>query len=148
MKPSLNDWLKNGWLRPHKTSRNEIADLFAIAHRDLKASQTSGLINDWRFNIAYNAALQLATAALAAVGYQAERSNHHYRVFQSLELTIGIDSTAIRKFDIFRKKRNITDYERADTISDIEADEMHRLAEKLRREIFVWISENYPDLKP
>ena len=59
-----------------------------------------------------------------------------------------MDSAAIRMFDTFRKKRNITDYERADTISDIEADKMHALAKRLRRDIFAWIFENYPDLKP
>jgi hypothetical protein len=114
----------------------------------LRHPRPPAFVSDWRFNIAYNAALQLATAALAAVGYQAERSNHHYRVIKSLELTIGMNVVVIQKFDIFRKKRNITDYERADTISDIEADEMHRLAESLRREIFDWMSAKYPDLKP
>ena len=38
----------------------------------------------------------------------------------------------VRKLDLFRKKRNITDYERADTVSDIEAEEMRKLAEQLR----------------
>src|SRR5436190_11613296 len=111
MKPSLQDWLKNGWVKAHQTSRQEIADLFAVADRDLAACQTPGLINDWRFNIAYNAALQLASAALAASGYQAERANHHYRVLHSLEFTLGADPATIRKLDVFRKKRNITDYE-------------------------------------
>ena len=120
----------------------------AVADRDLVACKTPGLHNDWSFNIAYHAALQLATAALVASGFQAERVNHHYRVIDSLSLTLGTDAETIKRFDIFRKKRNITDYERADTISDIEADEMHRLAERLRRDIFAWISENYPDLKP
>src|SRR5580700_10333794 len=100
----------------------------AIVDRDLAASKTPGLHNDWSFNIAYNAALQLATAALAASGYQAERTNHHYRVIHSLEFTIGKDTATIRKFDVFRKKRNITDYERAGTISDVEAAEMRQLA--------------------
>src|SRR2546422_4505428 len=107
MKPSLQDWLKNGWVKAHQTSRQEIADLLAVADRDLAACQTPGLINDWRFNIAYNAALELATAALAAAGYQAERAN--YRVIQSLELTLGLDQKTVRTFDTFRKKRNITD---------------------------------------
>jgi hypothetical protein len=119
-----------------------------VADRDLQASNTPGLINDWRFNIAYNAALQLATADLAAAGYQAERSNHHYRVIQSLELTIGADVAVIRQFDILRKKRNIADYERADTISDTEANQMRRLAERLRKDVLTWISSQCPDLKP
>jgi hypothetical protein len=65
---SLQEWFKFGWLKTHKTSRQEIADLFAVADRDLKACRTPELIADWRFNIAYNAALQLACAALAAAG--------------------------------------------------------------------------------
>src|SRR5208337_3245986 len=46
-----------------------------------------------------------ATAALAASGYQAERANHHYRVIDSLSLTLGTDAETIKKFDIFRKRR-------------------------------------------
>jgi hypothetical protein len=42
---------------------------------------------DWKLNIAYNAALQAATAALAAAGYRAAREQHHYRTIQSLALT-------------------------------------------------------------
>jgi hypothetical protein len=87
MSATLPDWLKFGCLKKHKTSRQEIADLFAVADRDLAAGKTPGLHTGRRFNIAYNAALQLASAALAAAGYQAERANHHFRVIQSLALT-------------------------------------------------------------
>jgi hypothetical protein len=145
---SLQDWLKFGWLKEHKTSRQEIADLFAVADRDLKACQTPDLVPDWQFNIAYNAALQLASAALAVAGYDAERGNHHYRVIQSLELTLGVDATVIRKFDVFRKKRNITDYERADTISETEAEEMRQLAETLRISVEAWVRKNHPQFAP
>ena len=140
----MQDWLKFGWLREHRTSHQEIVDLFAVADRDLEACRTPGLVTDWQFNIAYNAALQLASAALAAAGYQAERANHHYRVIHSLALTIGTDVTTIGKFDIFRKKRNITDYERADTVSEAEAEEMRQLAEALRTDVEAWIREKYP----
>jgi len=75
-----------------------------VADRDIAACQTPGLVSDWKFNIAYNAALQLASAALAAAGYQADRANHHYRVIQSPEFTLGTDATTVRKFDLFRKK--------------------------------------------
>jgi len=145
---SLQDWLKFGWLKEHKTSRQEIADLFAVADRDLKACQTPALVPDWQFNIAYNAALQLAATALAAAGYSAERGNHHYRAIQSLEFTLGLAPATVRKFDVFRKKRNITDYERADTISDTDAEEMRELAETLRHDVEAWIRKNHPQLLP
>jgi hypothetical protein len=147
-KVSLRDWLGFGWLKAHKTSRQEIAALFAVADRDLAACQTVGLVADWRFNIAYNAALQLASAALAASGYQAERSNHQYRVIQSLELTIGADANTIRKFDLFRKKRNINDYEQADAVSELETEEMRKLAVSLRRTVEAWIKKNHAEYAP
>lgn len=144
MSSSLKDWLKNGWLKEHKTSREEVADLLAVADRDLAACKTPGLHNDWRFNIAYNAALQLASAALGIVGYKAERANHHYRVIDSLSHTLGTDALTVKKFDTFRKKRNISDYEQADTISEAEANDMRRLAEKLRGDLTAWIEKSYP----
>jgi len=58
-------------------------------------------------NIAYNAALQAATTALAAAGYRASRDQHHYRVIHSLEGTIGAEPALITLFDSFRKKRNV-----------------------------------------
>jgi hypothetical protein len=118
----------------------------AVADRDLEACQTAGLVNDWKFNIAYNGALQLATAALAAAGFQAERSNHHFRVIHSLEFTIGLDQRLVRTFDTFRKKRNLTDYERAGAVSDLEVDAVRELAARLRNEVEEWIRRIRPDL--
>jgi hypothetical protein len=142
---SLQEWVKFGWVRPHTTSAREIEDLFALADRDLDACETPGLVPDWRFNIAYNAALQLATAALCASGFVAERGSHHLRVIYSLEFTIGADATTIRKLDLFRKKRNISDYERAGSVSDAEIQEMAKLARRLRREVAAWIRTEQPE---
>ncbi len=77
---SLHDWLKNGWLIEHQTSPQEIADLLSVADRDLDNCQAAGLSPDWKLSIAYNAALQMATAALAAAGY---------RVLHGMPTTIG-----------------------------------------------------------
>jgi hypothetical protein len=115
---SFKDWLNNRWLTHHKTTPSEIAELFGIADRDLKDCRTEGLSADWRLNIAYNAALQLATAALAAFGYRAGHEAHHYRVIQSLSFTVGADRMLVIRFDAFRKKRNLTGYDRAGTVSD------------------------------
>lgn len=94
---SLQDWLRSGWLTEHKTSREEIADLLLVVDRDIASSQTAGLIADWRLNIAYNAVLQLAVAALAAAGFRASRESHHYRVLQSLAYTVGTDARVIAR---------------------------------------------------
>jgi hypothetical protein len=54
---SFADWVKNGWLVAHKSSKQEIANLLGIVARDLKDSQAKDVSDDWRFAIAYNAAL-------------------------------------------------------------------------------------------
>ncbi len=143
---SLKDWLKNGWLVEHKTSRQEISNLLGVADRDLADCKAQGLSADWRMNISYNAALQTATAVLAACGYRASRDSHHYRVIQSLAYTTGADIELIRRFDRFRKKRNVGGYEQAGMVSDKEADEMIVLAQQLREEIYRWMQINHPEL--
>ena len=140
---TLEVWLRNSWLIKHETSSQEIADLLGVADRDLADCQSPNLSPDWRLNIAYNAALQLATAALAAAGYRPSRESHHYRVIQSLALTIGADSDLIETFDQFRKKRNIGGYERAGLVTDQEAHELFELAKQLRADVEEWIRDNY-----
>lgn len=143
---SLEDWLKNGWLVEHRTSAAEIAELLAIADRDLADCQVPGLSPDWKLNIAYNAALQSATAALAACGYRASRDAHHYRVIQSLALTIIADAGLVRQLDLFRKKRNVGRYERAGTVSYQEASEIIALADRIRQEVENWLKSQRSDL--
>ncbi|HEX2687442.1 MAG TPA: hypothetical protein VHN14_12535 [Kofleriaceae bacterium] len=84
-------------------------------------------------SIAYNAALQASTAALAAAGYRASRDSHHFRVIESLVLTIGADANLVATFDAYRKKRNISGYERVGMVSDADADGMRELAKPKRR---------------
>lgn len=96
-------------------------------------------------SIAYNAALQAATA-LCACGYRASRDQHHYRTIQSLRETVGIDPKSVASFDAFRRKRNVTGYERSGTVSDADADAMRQLATRLRDEVIGWLGEQHPNL--
>jgi hypothetical protein len=143
---SLQDWLKSRWLIEHQTSRQEISDLLSMADRNLAQCRTPHLSPDWQLNIAYNAALQAATAALAAAGYRAAREAHHYRVIQSLAHTIQADPGLIIQLDKFRKKRNITEYERAGVVSEQEVNEMFTLAKNLRGKVEQWLRSNHPEL--
>lgn len=142
----FRDWLRNGWLVDHQSSPAEIAELLALVDRDLSDCRIRALSGDWRLNIAYNAALQAATAALAASGYRASRGSHHYLVIQSLAATIGADQNLVRQFDMFRRKRNVGGYERVGLVSESEADEMIELAEKLRQEVVRWLANQHPEL--
>ena len=144
---SLQSWLQNSWLVQHTSSADEIKNLLAISDRDHAACQVKQLPADWRCAIAYNAALQAATAALAAAaGYRATRDNHHYRVIQSLEFTTAPSRKFIDTLDGFRKKRNMCSYDVAGVVSDKEADEMFGLATSLRADVENWIRATHPKL--
>jgi len=144
---SLSEWLKNGWLIEHRTSRQEVEHLFRLVDRDLTDCRNPSLSLDWRFNIAYNAALQCAKAALAAAGYRAAKDAHHYRVIQSLKFTLRTEDKIVKKLDAFRKKRNVSEYNHAGAVTAIELDEISVLAGNLRKSVETWIAAEYPGLR-
>ncbi|NOX88436.1 MAG: hypothetical protein GXO77_05365 [Calditrichaeota bacterium] len=143
---SLTEWLRNGWLKQHQTSREEVQNILHIIERDLKDSQLNELSLDWRFAIAYNAALQCCTIALYCSGYKPSRGqSEHYRVIQSLTLTMGEQFSEIRDYlNACRSKRNISDYDAAGTISTSETDELIKTAGELYEELKKWLNKNHP----
>lgn len=143
---SLQSWLSEGKLKAHKTSKSEIAQLLAVFDRDMADARVKTLSADRRFAIAYNAALMIAVAALAAAGYRASGEGHHYWTIQSLAYTIQADAGTINKFNKFRQKRNISDYERTDVVSEQEMAEMIALARNLRTDVDKWLRKNHPGL--
>ena len=52
----------------------------------------------------------------------------------------------IARFDAFRKKRNMTGYERVGAVSDQEAREIFQLAKQLRHQVEEWIKASHPKL--
>src|SRR5438876_7604459 len=137
---SLTNLEAAGWLVEHKATPEEIRDLFAVAERALKDSAVTGISSDTQLGLAYNAALQVSTAALAAAGYRAAREKKHYVTLQSLIHTIGADARLVARLDAFRKKRNIGDYERAGSTSPKEA------KEDLHDQVRAWIEKSRPEL--
>jgi hypothetical protein len=145
---SLDLYLRNGWIQTHATSPAEIAQLLAIADRDIAQSQTAGLGAEWSFDIAYNASLQLAVAALAASGYQAERQNKHQRTIECLAFTLRLNPKDVDLLDRCRRKRHVAVYDHIGAISQQEASEMLALAQRLRRLTHDWLKRHPPHLLP
>jgi hypothetical protein len=75
---TLKQWADNGWVREHRTSPQEIADLLSVVDRDVADAQAD-ISADWQFGIAYNAALRLCTIFLYVSGDRAERTLQHCR---------------------------------------------------------------------
>ena len=67
---------------------------------------------------------------------------------QSLEFTLGCNSKLIARVDAFRKKRNISDYERAGSVSDREVEEISTLATELHSQLLDWLRNSHPELIP
>jgi hypothetical protein len=145
---SLKQWERvNKWLVAHETSKDEIASLLAVGDRNLSDSRVAGLSADGGLVHAYAAALQYATAALAAAGYRPARgTDHHVRVIQSLEHTVGWSTSRVMHLDRFRKRRNLSSYERAGEVSDAEAAEIQSIAASLRAEVVAWLRAGHPEL--
>jgi len=93
---SLDAWKTNGWLREYSTSEQEIAGL------------------------------QLATLVLFAAGYRTRRGeSKHYRVIQALPLVMGSNFNVVRDYlDNCRRKRNVSEYDAAGTISQKELNDL------------------------
>lgn len=144
---SLQKWADNGWLRAHRTGRQEIGDLIKIVERDLRDARSSGLSEDWRFGIAYNAALKLCTILLYAEGFRAEKTLQHYRTIQALPLILGPKRRGDADYlDACRSKRNVVEYDRTGAVSAGEAQELLAFVVELRDDVRRWLEERHTDL--
>jgi hypothetical protein len=146
MMTNLRQWLNNGWLRNHKTSKNEIENLLLIVQRDLKDAK-EGISDDWRFGIAYNAALKLCTALLYAEGFKAEKTLQHYRTIQALPLILGSDRKDDADYlDTCRSKRNIVEYDYIGAVTANDANELIQFVEELKVIVDSWLKQHHPEL--
>ncbi|MFQ6003356.1 MAG: HEPN domain-containing protein [Candidatus Zixiibacteriota bacterium] len=143
---SLQDWLKNKWLKSHKTSPEEVNQQFEMAERDLHDAGVSTISPDWRLAMAYNASLRYATTALNACGYRTSGEGHHERLIESLRHTINADLDLIEKLHRFRKKRHVSSYDMAGSVSEYEVEEAIKLAKELGRLVKGWLKKNHPEL--
>ena len=145
---SLEEWRNNGWLKEHRSSQQEIANLFALVRRDLADAKAQQVSADWRFGIAYNAALKLCTILLVSAGYRPDKNLAHYRTLQALPLILGLDKKADAAYlDACRVKRNIVEYDMAGAATTADADELIQYANDLFEEVEAWLARQHPDLK-
>jgi hypothetical protein len=145
---SLQQWANNGWLRPHTSSAQEVANLLAIVERDL-ADAAGEISADWRFGIAYNAALKLRTVLLHASGFRPEKNLAHYRTLAAPPLILGSARKADADYlEACRTKRNIVEYDRAGASTHEDAAELAAFVRELHVDVLAWLRKNHPHLTP
>jgi len=143
---SLKQWADNGWLRPHTTGEGEIRNLLGMVERNLKDA-SENISADWKFSIAYNAALTLCNVLLYSEGYRAARESHHYRVIQSLQWTLGGEHRAdIEYLEACRRKRNIIEYEVPGAATEENARELIDFVAHFKTIVMDWLSKKHPQL--
>lgn len=143
---TLKQWQTNGWLKIEPTSRDEIANMLAMVDRDLHDAAGS-ISPDWRFGIAYNAALKLCTILVRAEGVRPAHGLQHYRAIMAMPLVLGQGRQADANYlDSCRTKRNTVEYDYVGGASDADADELINFATELKSEVMKWLQDNHKEL--
>ncbi len=142
---NLQNWLSNGWLKHHSTSKQEINNLLNIVNRDLHDAKES-ISLDWQFGIAYNAALKLCAILLYASGYMAENTLQHYRTIMAMPIILGDSKRLDAEYlNTCRTKRNIVEYDCAGGVTSQETVELVNFVSSFKQEVINWLKQNHPE---
>jgi hypothetical protein len=140
-------WLKDGRIETHKPVRAEIGAHRQAAERSLGDAALDGLSPEGRFQLAYTAALGLATLAVLASGYRVKsRVGHHQITFEAAGVALGKEASALIKyFELCRRTRNVISYE-GDEISAEQANELLEECGRFGALIDGWLARHHPEL--
>lgn len=144
---TLENLAQIGKLKPHKTTREEAANLLVAVRRNLRDARHADISPESRFDIAYKAVMQRALIAVMANGFRPSTSEpgHHATVIQSLPKTISLSNEGVIVLDKLRKKRNLSDYS-GEGIGEAEAAACARAAEDLAATVEQWLRAHRPAL--
>lgn len=106
---NIEQFLKEGRLKRHKTSSAEISELFRVVKRDIADAKATVISNDRRFATAYNAVLQLAPIVMVCRGLRAAGWMHHYTTFEVLYEISKISAKRQQLIHADRLRRSIKD---------------------------------------
>lgn len=145
---SLELFVRKRYLKKEQTSADEIGSILEVVERDLELCKSESLNLDWRFNIAYNAALQLCKSALRAAGYRTSSgSPSHFVTIQCLPFIVGPAQTQRADFlDSCRSLRNQAEYDAAGVATESDVQGLIEETELLHGEVLAWLRQHHPDL--
>ena len=122
----LDNLVRIGQLKSEPATEEEIAGLLQSGTVRLADAKNESLSQEYRFDLAYNAAHALSLAALRHAGY---RSENRYLVFQCTQHTLDLASEHWRVLDQAHRKRNLAEYEGDIDVDDQLLDALIRVAE-------------------
>lgn len=145
---NLERFVRRRWLRRQRTSAVEIGNILDVVNRDLELSKTSEFNLDWRYNIAYNAGLQLCKVVLRASGYKTGSGapSHHVMISCLPDLMGPAQEQRSEYLDACRTTRNKVEYDLVGLVSETDVESLIAEVEDLKREVIHWLREEHPDL--
>jgi hypothetical protein len=136
-------------LQREPTSAEEIARFLAKIQTKLADAQSESISMETRFDIAYEALLQVGIVALRAHDLRTDsRGGHHTLALQTLVTTIGAPSAKIRLLDEFRRQRAASLYDGSFIPTQAELAELIGNVQQLYALLLDWLKANRPALVP
>lgn len=134
-------------LQKERAGKEELARFRNKIAVKLADAQNTTLSLDTRFDVAYEALLQIGLAALRANGYRPDsRGGHHVMALQTLPTTIGYPKEKVRLLDEFRRQRGQGLYDGSFDPSEAEVAALIEEAIALQLQFQQWLGERHPEL--
>jgi hypothetical protein len=134
-------------LQREPTDAAEIGRFLAKIDTKLSDSRSLSISIESRFDIAYEALLQIGLCALRANGYRPDsRGGHHILALQTLNTTIGYPTENIRMLDKLRKLRAAGLYDGTFAPSEVEMTALLDAARGLQTHFAQWLRNEHPEL--
>jgi uncharacterized protein (UPF0332 family) len=126
-----------GLIKRLPIDKRKVRDSFSLAERDLRtAEKVLAEDQDWAFSIAYNSMLQAARALMFSKGYRPSGEAQHISVVKFVEALLREEfKDMVVAFDRMRRKRHIAIYDKAGSISEVEAGNAIKWAREFLQEV-------------
>lgn len=134
-------------LQREPTSPEEIRRFLAKINTRLTDAEKDNISLDSRFDLAYEALLQIGLAALRANSLRPDsRGGHHVLALQTLHTSIGYPREKLRLLDEFRRQRATGLYDGSFVPTQAELAELRATAAELKAHLEAWLIEHHPEL--
>lgn len=134
-------------LQPEPGSKDEIRRFLVKIETKYADAKEASISLDSRFDIAYEALLQIGLAALRANDLRPDsRGGHHMLALQTLNVSIDYPKEKIRLLDEFRRQRAVGLYDGSFVPTQAELDELLLTVGELKSFLENWLTKNRPDL--
>ncbi|MDZ4253401.1 MAG: hypothetical protein U1A72_12610 [Sulfuritalea sp.] len=134
-------------LQREPASAEEIRRFLAKISTKLTDAGKDSISLDSRFDLAYEALLQIGLAALRANNLRPDsRGGHHVLALQTLHTSIGYPREKLRLLDEFRRQRATGLYDGSFVPTQAELDELRATAAELKAHLEAWLIKHHPEL--